>query len=131
MRYSLPILAAVLLTAAGCVEMEGDGWLTHSDHRLTGGDKAAVEAGMASYLKGPVQLSDLQASYSLSDGSVPVCGYVSTTKDGRPTMPALFAGTLTSPSGRTFMPCRVPGAGQDPQRIATVRAFCQSHHIAI
>ncbi len=131
MRYSFLGLALVLMAAAGCVDMEGDGRLTHSDHRLTAGEKAGIEAGMASYLKGPVQLSGLRAAYNLSDGSVPVCGYVAIMKDGRPTTPALFAGTLTSPAGRTFMPYRAPGAGQDPQRTATVRAFCQSHHIVI
>lgn len=118
--------------ATGCETIDGggDGYLTHSNHRLTAAERAAVEAGMRNYLKVPVTLSGLKSSYRLSDGSIAVCGYVS-GRSGRATAPALFAGTLAAPSSASFMPLKIPGKGQDPQRIATVRAHCQAEQINI
>lgn len=129
MRLLTAIVASAGMLAAGCVEMTGDdGYLTHTEHTLTAAQRASVQAGMSGYLKVPVQLSGLRASYLLSDGTVPVCGYVSATVNGKTSPPALFAGTL---SGGAFAPYKVPGQGQDPARIATVRAFCQAQHIQI
>ncbi len=121
----IALFAAIV--ASGC-ETTGDGYLTHSDHRLTGSERAAVQAGMDSYFKAPVSLSNLKATYRLSDGSIPVCGYVTAQVGGKTSPPALFAGTL---SGSGFSPLRIPGKGQDPQRIATVRAFCSAEQISI
>ena len=127
----LPIaVLGLCLGAAGCetIDEGGDGYLTHSEHRLTGTERAAVEAGMRNYLKVPIALSGLKSSYRLSNGAVAVCGYVSGQSGGTSTLPSLFAGTLLA--GR-FVPLKTPGKGQDPQRIATVRAHCQAEQISI
>ncbi|MEW9838656.1 hypothetical protein [Mesorhizobium marinum] len=76
-------------------------------------------------------MSGLHASYRLADGRVAVCGYVSGRSGGKATSPALFAGSLAAPGSRNFTPLRVPGKGQDTQRIATVRAYCQAEQINI
>lgn len=83
---------------------------------------------MQSYLKIPITISGLSASYDLNTSAVIVCGYVSGLVAGKPTPPSIFGGTLSSQS---FVPLRVSGKGQDPQRIATVRAFCQAAHVSI
>ena len=83
---------------------------------------------MQSYLKVPITISGLAASYDLNTSAVIVCGYVSVFVAGKPTPPSIFCGTLSSQS---FMPLKVGGKGQDPQRIATVRAFCQAAHVGI
>ncbi|VDC24718.1 hypothetical protein XINFAN_01278 [Pseudogemmobacter humi] len=129
MRLSFILSPLMVLVCTACVDPGGDGVLTHSEHSLTAADRARIEAGMAGYLKTPVQLSGLRSSYGLGDGNVQVCGYVTTVTGGRTPPPALFAGTLLS-SG-PFVPYRVPGAGQDPQRIAAVQAFCRSQQIEI
>lgn len=127
-----PVLLAGLVLA-GCETMDGggDGYLTHSDHRLTSSERTAVEAGLRNYLKVPVSVSGLKTSYRLSDGGVVICGYVVGQVRGRAAPPALFSGTLAAPGSASFTPLRVPGKGQDPQRIAAVRAFCQAEQINI
>lgn len=131
---NMPIAAlCVCLAAAGCETMEegGSGYLTHSEHRLTSAERAGIQAAMSSYVRTPVSLSGLRASYRLSNGTVAVCGYVSGLGGGKSTLPSLFAGTLAGPDSTSFTPLRVPGKGQDPQRIATVRAYCQAEQINI
>lgn len=131
MRMMTMAMLCASLLVAGCETMdEGGGYLTHSEHRLTASERAAVQAGMHSYLKVPVSVSGLKSSYRLSDGAVAVCGYVTGQSGGKSTMPSLFAGTLASRGG-AFTPLRIPGQGQDPRRIATVRAFCQAEQIGI
>ncbi|HEY6632986.1 MAG TPA: hypothetical protein VIZ90_16170 [Rhizobiaceae bacterium] len=129
MRMTLPALMCAVL-ASGCetIDESGGGYLTHSSHRLTAQERASVETGMRAYLKVPVAFSGLSASYRLADGGVAVCGYVSGSISGKSTPPSLFGGTLL---GSSFVPLRVPGKGQDAQRIAAVRAFCQSEQINI
>lgn len=127
-KLTFAALGACLL-AAGCETTDGgSGYLTHSSHSLTASDRTIVEARMNSYLKIPASVSGLKSSYRLADGAVAVCGYVSSLN--QPSIPpALFAGTL-QPSG-SFVPLSVKGKGQDPQRIATVRAFCAAEQISI
>lgn len=130
----LPLaLFGACLAMAGCETLDegGDGYLTHSHHRLTSSERAAVETGMRNYLKVPVSLNGLKSSYRLSNGAVAVCGYVSGHSGGKASPPALFAGTLAAAGSSSFVPLRIPGKGQDPQRIATVRAFCQAEQISI
>lgn len=124
------VFAAFILTAlAGCVDGFDDngGYLTHSDHRLSRAETAQIQSRMDNYLKQPTHLSGLRATYRMSDGVVPVCGYVT---DGR-APPALFGGVLGAGQGGVFVLHNIPGKGQDPARIASVRAFCNAHHIAI
>lgn len=131
MRISSNLALCLCLAAAGCETMDGggDGYLTHSDHRLTAAERAAVDARMRSYIKVPVTLSGLQASYRMSTGTVSVCGYASGLVRGRWTTPAIFAGTIDG-AGR-FTPLNVPGQGKDPKRVAAVRAHCQAEQINI
>lgn len=131
MRISSILALGLCLAAAGCetVEGGGDGYLTHSDHRLTAPERAAVETGMRNYLKVPTSVTGLQSSYQLSDGSVVVCGYASGMVQGKWTAPSIFAGTLNKTTG--FSPLRIPGKGKDPNRIAAVRAYCQAEQINI
>lgn len=127
----LPIaMLGLCLGAAGCETIDdgGDGYLTHSEHRLTASERSAVESRMASHVKVPVTLSGLKSSYRLSTGTVAVCGYVSGLSGGKWTSPTVFGGTLAA--GR-FTPFNAPGQGKDPQRIAAVRAYCQAEQISI
>lgn len=128
MRSIIPIVFCAGLALSGCETTGGDGYITHSDHNLTASERAAVTSAMQGYLKVPVTLSGLEASYDLNSSALIVCGYVSGVVAGRPTPPSVFGGTL---SGKSFVPLKVGGKGQDPQRIATVRAFCQAAHISI
>lgn len=128
MRISSIAALCLSLAAAGCETIDGDGYLTHSSHRLNAAERAAVQAGMNAYLRVPVSLSGLRASYRLDGGAIAVCGYASGQVGGKATPPAIFAGSLI---GGRFSPLRVPGKGQDPQRIATVRAFCQAEQVSI
>lgn len=126
MRKALIPLLLVSLGIAGCETTDGgSGYLTHSDHRLSASERAAVGTAMENYLRVPVTVSGLKASYDLNAGTVAVCGHVA----GRGTAPVPFAGTLSAPGSRHFVPLRTPGKGKDQQRIATVRAFCQAAHI--
>lgn len=109
----------------------GDGYLTHTDHSLTSAERAGVQVAMNGYLKTQASLSGLRTSYRLSDSMVAVCGYVSAVVKGMQSPPAIFAGTFAGPGSTNFVPLRVPGKGQDPQRIATVRAFCHAEQIDI
>lgn len=131
MRSIIPSVIFIFLSAAGCTTAGDDGYITHSEHNLTASERAAVDRAMRNYLKVPVSISGLQSSYDLQTGSVVVCGYVSGNVGGRPTPPSLFAGTLQSPGSADFVPLKVSGKGQDPQRIATVRAFCQAGQVSI
>lgn len=131
MRPLMPIVLAITLATAACMEIDTSGGdISHSEHRLSAAERASVEAGMAGYLKIPVTLSGLKTSYILANGNVAVCGYVSGVVNGKASPPALFGGTLPQ-GGGMFAPYRVPGQGQDPARIATVRAFCQGQQISI
>lgn len=119
-------LAAFMLS--GCETTDGgDGYLTHSSHSITAAERAAIQSGMQTYLKIPVSLSALKASYDLNAGSVVICGNVSA--NGTPPVP--FAGTLAAPDSGVFVPLRTPGQGRDPARIARVRAFCSAAQISI
>ncbi|WP_156465008.1 hypothetical protein [Mesorhizobium sp. Root552] len=128
MRSIIPIVICAGLALSGCETTGGDGYITHSDHNLTASERAAVTNAMQNYLKVPVTVSSLKASYDLNTSAVIVCGYVAGLVAGKPTPPSVFGGTLSSQS---FVPLKVGGKGQDPQRIATVRAFCQAAHISI
>ena len=128
MRSIIPIIICACLALSGCETTGGDGYITHSDHNLTAPERAAVTSAMQSYLKVPITISGLAASYDLNTSAVIVCGYVSGLVAGKPTPPSIFGGTLSSQS---FMPLKVGGKGQDPQRIATVRAFCRAAHVGV
>ncbi len=120
-----PTAAAILavLATAACMD-EGTGQITHTAHRLTGTEQATVQAGLQQILGQPVVLSGLQASHVLATGNQAVCGYVAPAGS----TPAMFGGTLNK---GVFTLFPASGKGQDPERIATVRAFCKVQQITI
>ncbi|MCB5409953.1 hypothetical protein [Pseudogemmobacter faecipullorum] len=129
MKLHITLSLLLLSTLAGCVDEAGGngGYLTHSEHQLNMAETAQVQSRMSSLLKQPVQLSGMKATYRLSDGAVPICGYVSNGASA----PAIFGGVLNRGEGGAFAPYNAPGKGQDPARIAAVRGFCLTHHIAM
>lgn len=125
MRRMTPVALLAAVALAGCMDEGGDGYITHSDHRLSSAERASIQAGLQQATGEPVAaLSGLQATYVLANGSTAVCGYL--VPAGK--LPSLFGGTIKN---GVFTIFRAPGRGQDPQRIAQVRAFCASQQITI
>lgn len=124
MKKSAIMAVAATVFLSACVT-DGDGVITHTDYEISARDRAIVRNTIASQLGVTgVQFQGLEASESLSNGAVTLCGYVSAISPAGTRSPNAVFGGMFSADRTQFMLFGGGGKGQDASRIQQVRTMC-------